>query len=495
MTFTDYVFEKSYNLEKAAVINKEQISYKEIYENINYVTNILRKKNYTKKDSVLVVSENSTFFIETYFGIMKNGSICVPINPATSEEDIKYIVEVLKIKLIFLQEKYKKKIEKLVSKEVEVYSKSDLEKLECSGNLNLDNTIDIKEDVALIMFTSGSTAKPKGVMLTHYNLMYNTNSIIEYLNLTEKDRIESVLPFYYCYGLSLLNTHFRCGGSLVINNRFMFPQTVIDDINNYKCTGFAGVPSTYQILLRMTEIKKYKFPALRYITQAGGELPEIFITELSDILKDVEIYIMYGQTEATARLSYLPPSQIKNKIGSIGKGIPGTELMVLDKNGILVKAGEMGEVVAKGGNIMKGYFNDGEETEKVLKNGLLYTGDLAVIDEEGYIYIVSREKNIIKSAGNRISPKEIENVIVQISEIVECAVIGVEDDILGEAVKAFVVLKSSNCTIDSKFIIKYCSDRLPRFKVPKYIEFLKTLPKNSSGKVLLKSLKDEVKIK
>jgi acyl-CoA synthetase (AMP-forming)/AMP-acid ligase II len=489
MTFTDYVFEKTYNSENTAVIYKRPFSYKEIYGNINYVTKLLMKKDYSKKDSVLIVSENSIFFIETYFGIIKNGSICVPINPVTSEDDIKYIIDILKINMVFVQEKYKKKIKSIVSNEVEIYTENYLEGLECSENLNLNNTIDVKEDVALIMFTSGSTAKPKGVMLTHYNLMYNTNSIIEYLNLTEKDRIEVVLPFYYCYGTSLLNTHFRCGGSLVINNRFMFPQTVLNDIKNYECTGFAGVPSTYQILLRMTEIKKYEFPTLRYITQAGGKLEDVFITELTTILNGVEIFIMYGQTEATARLSYLPPSMIKNKLGSIGRGIPGTELMILNKQGLPVKPGEIGEVVAKGGNIMKGYFNDRAETEKVLKNKCLYTGDIAKIDEEGYIYLVSREKNIIKSGGNRISPNEIENTIVQIPEVVECAVIGLEDNILGEAVKAFIVLKNQNSNVDSNYIISYCRDRLPNYKVPKYVEFLKELPKNSSGKVLLRKLK------
>lgn len=494
MTFTDYVFENSHDLEKTAIIHKKEVSYREIFKNINYVAILLKGKGYTKKDSVLIVAENSTFFIKTYFGVIKNGSVCVPVNPAISEEDIKYIIEILKIKLVFVEERYKKKIENIVDKEVRFYTEKDLEGLEYGGNLAGDNTIDIKKDIALIMFTSGSTAKPKGVMLTHYNLMYNTNSIIEYLNLTEKDRIEVVLPFYYCYGTSLINTHFRCGGSVVINNRFMFPQTVLEHINKYKCTGFAGVPSTYQILLRMTEIKNYKFPSLRYITQAGGKLPEVFISELISILKGVDIYIMYGQTEATARLSYLPPSQIRNKLGSIGRGIPGTELMVLNKDGANVKVGEIGEVIAKGGNIMRGYFNDKEETEKVLKGELLYTGDLATVDEDGYIYIVSREKNIIKSGGNRVSPKEIENVILQISEVVECAVIGIPDDVLGEAIKAFVVLKDSNCNINLKYIVDHCRDRLPKYKTPKHIEFLKTLPKNSSGKVLLKALKDKEKI-
>ena len=203
MTFTDYVFEKTYNSENTAVIYKRPFSYKEIYGNINYVTKLLMEKDYSKKDSVLIVSENSIFFIETYFGIIKNGSVCVPINPVTSEGDIKYIMDILKINMVFVQEKYKKKIKSIVSNEVEIYTENYFEGLECTENLNLNNTIDVKEDVALIMFTSGSTAKPKGVMLTHYNLMYNTDSIIEYLNLVEKDRIEVVLPFYYCYGTSL----------------------------------------------------------------------------------------------------------------------------------------------------------------------------------------------------------------------------------------------------------------------------------------------------
>ena len=328
-------------------------------------------------------------------------------------------------------------------------------------------------------------------MLTHYNLMYNTNSILEYLKLTEKDRVEMVLPFYYCYGTSILHTHFRVGGSIVINNKFMFPQTVVEDINKYNCTGFSGVPkSTYQILFRMTDMEYTKFPSLRYITQAGGKLPEIFIRKLINSLKEIDIFIMYGQTEATARLSYLPPNLISKKMNSIGKGIKGTELVVLNSQGKPVKYGEIGEVAARGGNIMKGYLNDKEGTEKVIRQGYLYTGDLAKVDNEGYIYIVSREKNIIKSGGNRISPKEIEDIILEIPQVVECAVIGVENDILGEAVKAFVVLTKDKSSIDFKYILDFCRKQLPSYKTPRYIEFLKVLPKNSSGKVLIRKLKE-----
>ncbi|MEF2113136.1 MULTISPECIES: AMP-binding protein [Clostridium] len=446
-------------------------------------------KNLSKKNAVLLVSENSNFFIENYFGIIKSGAICVPINPALSSNEIKYIIDSLNIKVIFTQNKFSEKIRSLNYKDVEIYTdKSDLNIICYEENNNTDN-INIKEDVAVILFTSGSTGNPKGVMLTHYNLIYNTNSIIEYLKLTNKDRVETVLPFYYCYGTSILHTHFRVGGSLVINNKFMFPQTVIEDINKYNCTGFSGVPSTYQILLRMTDMKNTKFPTLRYITQAGGKLPEIFIKQLIDILGVVDIFIMYGQTEATARLSYLPPYLIKEKMNSIGRGIKGTQLQVLNSEGKKVKVGEIGEVVAQGDNIMKGYFNDKQATDKVLIKGKLYTGDVAKVDDEGYIYIVAREKNIIKSGGIRISPKEIEDVILQIPEVVECVVIGVLDDILGEAAKAFVVLVADKPFVDFKYILDFCKKQLPSYKTPRYIEFLSTLPKNSSGKVLIKQLK------
>lgn len=494
MTFTDYIFEFSRQLEDSAIIFKREHSYKEIYEDVANVSYFLQGKGLTKEDAVLLVSENSLFFINNYFGIIKSGAICVPINPSLSDNQIQYILQALNIKVVFCEKKFTKRISNLVTESVEIYTEENEEyKNQGCENFysrNTSNLINIREDVAVILFTSGSTATPKGVMLTHYNLMYNTNSIIEYLKLTKEDRVEVVLPFYYCYGTSLLQTHFRVGGSLVINNRFMFPQTVIDDINKYNCTGFAGVPSTYQILLRMTDIKNSKLPSLRYITQAGGKLAEVFIKELVYILEGVDIFIMYGQTEATARLSYLPPNLINIKANSIGKGIPGTELKVVNKEGEDVKKDEIGEVVAKGGNIMKGYFKDEEETRKVIKNGYLYTGDLAKVDEEGYIYIVSREKNIIKSGGNRVSPKEIEDIIVRIPQVVECAVIGVEDDILGEAIKAFVVLTEDNSLIDCKYIIDFASKQLPSYKTPKYVEFVRELPKNSSGKILLKKLKE-----
>jgi len=499
MTFTDYVFEFSSKCSKTAIIDKTNISYKKLYSKILMISNKIKRTTLKNQDRILLISENSPLFIESYFGIIKSGCICVPINPTLSNNDIEYIINSCDAKAIFIEKQFLNKLNESINKDIKIFTEETLNDFftdEVEINLEKNNDvikkgveINFENDVAVILFTSGSTAKPKGVMLTHYNLCYNTNSIIEYLKLSSEDRIEVVLPFYYCFGTSLLHTHLRACGSLVINNRFMFPESVLDDINKYKCTGFAGVPSNYQILLRKSSIKNKNLSSLRYVAQAGGKLPDSFIKELKQVLSEVEIYIMYGQTEATARLSYLPPNMIEEKLGSIGKGIPGTELKVLDKEGSEINVGDIGEVVASGGNIMKGYFNDKEETNKVIRNGYLYTGDLATVDSDGYIYIVSREKQIIKSGGNRISPKEIEDIILQIHSVMEVAIIGVSDDILGEAIKAFIVLDNRNFKIDKKYIIQYCKDNLPSYKVPKYVVFLDVLPKNSSGKVMIGELK------
>jgi acyl-CoA synthetase (AMP-forming)/AMP-acid ligase II len=293
----------------------------------------------------------------------------------------------------------------------------------------------------VVLFTSGSTGDPKGVMLSHGNLRHNTESIVEYLGIGPSERALVVLPFFYCFGTSVLHTHFRAGASVALNNEFMFPETVGEYINKYGCTSFSGVPGTYQILLRKSGFASGKYPTLRYVAQAGGKLSPVFIKELIAALPGVRIVIMYGQTEATSRLSYLPPELLERKMGSIGKGIPGTELRVENERGDCVKPGEIGQIVARGGNVMKGYLGDPDATGAVLRDGALHTGDLATVDGDGFIYVAGREKQIIKHAGYRISPKEIEDVILGMGEVLEAVVFGVEDELLGEAPKAVVALK------------------------------------------------------
>ena len=294
----------------------------------------------------------------------------------------------------------------------------------------------------------------------------------------------TVLPFYYCYGTSLIHTHLMAGGSLVLNNRFMFPEKVLDEMAEKKCTGFAGVPSTYQILLRRTHFARRKFPALRWLQQAGGKLPNPFIQEIRCAFPQVRLFVMYGQTEATARLSYLPPELLDDKLGSIGKGLPGSRLEVLREGGTPVRPGsdEIGEIAASGDNITLGYWNDAEETARFFRNGRLFTGDMARVDRDDFIFIVDRARDFIKAMGNRVSPKEIEEVLSQMPEVVEAAVIGVPHEIWGEAIKAYLTTnKPGQLTVED--VRNYCLLQLPNYKVPEYVEFLPQLPKTANGKV------------
>ncbi|NVM03293.1 MAG: AMP-binding protein [Candidatus Helarchaeota archaeon] len=498
MNLTQELFKDSHKLDKIAFFHRDEtISYPDLYAKICTVIEELKKQGCKKGEKIAIFANNSIFTVIAYFGIIGNGIVAIPLYPRISEEHLNYIIKGCEIKTLFIQNKLLKRFEE----RCKVKMKNYFIDAESEFGININALpkkeikfpeIDEKKETAVIVFTSGSTGVPKGVMVSHHNVNYNADSIIEYLKLTEKDRFMEVLPFSYCYGTSWLHTHMKVGGQLVINNRFMFPGKVLDEINEKECTGFGGVPAHYQILLRRSNIHKRKFPSLRYFAQAGGKLAVPFIKELMELFPNKQIFIMYGQTEATARLSYLPPDLLEKKLGSIGKGIPRVTLEVLKKDGSPIKPGEVGEIVAEGGNIMQGYWNDPEGTKKTLKEGKLYTGDLATIDEEGFLFLVDREKNIIKSGGYRVSPQEIENVIFQIPNVVEAAVIGVPDEILGEAIKAFVVtIKDAKSLIDKDYIVKYCRKQLPSHKIPRYVEFIRNLPKSSSNKVMYEVLKKQ----
>jgi long-chain acyl-CoA synthetase len=349
-----------------------------------------------------------------------------------------------------------------------------------------------------IFYTSGSTGKPRGVTLTHRNLIANTQQILSYLGLTRKDSVLVVLPFHYSYGNSLLLTHFQVGGRLVIDNRFAYPQKVIETMGEGRVTGFAGVPSTFALLEAKTRLLQPGFirdhlPHLRYLTQAGGAMAPALTRRIHSVLPpSTRLFIMYGQTEASARLAYVPPDRLVDKLGSIGMGIPGVSLTVRRPDGTECDAGEVGEIVASGDNIMQGYWNDPAETALVLRpNGdgekCLYTGDLARRDADGFIFIVDRIKNMIKAGANRVSAKEIEETIAELEGVSEVSVVGVPDDLLGEAIEAFVV-PAPGAALSEKTVQAHCRDNLALFKIPRKVSFVGTLPRNAAGKVVKSQL-------
>jgi acyl-CoA synthetase (AMP-forming)/AMP-acid ligase II len=481
MNVVRYLFENSSSLDKDFVLgNKEKISYTNLYDQVSRMASYLTS-SIGRNRNIILASNNNNFFLVSYLGIMMSGNVCVPLDPTIEQKNFDYIVQECDASLVLIEKRLLDKINtgslKTITDGNYTHCIEKYPQFSQPDNFN-------SELPAQIIFTSGSTGVPKGVVLSHKNIIANTNSILEYLHLTENDIMEVVLPFYYCYGLSLLHTHLRVGGSVVLNNNFVFINSVFNDINKYKCTGFAGVPSHFQILLRKSDgFKNTHFPSLRYVTQAGGKLHNSFIEEFINTFPKIDFYVMYGQTEATARLSYLEPKMLKTKLGSIGKGIPDVELKVVDENGNLIKPGETGEIIAKGDNVMPGYYNEPEMTGEVLKNGWLFTGDIGTVDEDGYIYLTARNKEFIKIAGKRVSPKEIEEVIVSYPGIVDCTIETVDDEITGEAVKAIVVLaQGSGKSITEDTLKAWCADKLAIHKVPKYIEFAENLKISSTGK-------------
>jgi long-chain acyl-CoA synthetase len=493
MNFTDYLFENIRDAGKECLISRDgTLTYRDLKSRVDSLSAHLVRTIGTGNECLLL-SENTPFFVIAYLAIIRSGNTALLVETRTSDLQLGAVYRqcMNRIRASFVQKKFLSKtvgMENVITEDV-LFGLSITEPFTCITPQD--------SDVAVVIFTSGSTGAKKGVMLTHKNLCANTRSIVQYLELTADDRICATLPLFYCYGASLLHTHIRVGGSILLSNN-IFLGGVIRDINTHRCTGFAGVPSTYQILINKTPFLKESLPTLRYMQQAGGQLPNKYIRMIAEAFPEKKFFVMYGATEATARLSYLPPEMVLTKLGSIGRGIPGVTLEVLNEEGIPVKPGETGEIVASGDNIMKGYYGDPEGTAEILKNGRLYTGDLATVDTEGYIFIHGRKKNIIKSGGYRISPGEIEEFVCSLDGVMGCVVVGLPDEIMGEAIVA--VIQCAEALPQDPLretILNQCRQQLPSYKVPGRFFFIREFPLNASDKVdkaaLIATIQDELR--
>ena len=339
-----------------------------------------------------------------------------------------------------------------------------------------------RDELAILLYTSGTTGRPKGVMLSHGNLVANNTTIIDYLSLGPDDVGLTVMPFHFSYGNSVLHTHLGAGATLLLEDNLAFPLVVMQRLQDERVTGFSGVPSTYAILMSRTRIEDFDLRSLRYLTQAGGAMTRASIERMRALVPHARFFVMYGQTEATARLTYLDPDRLDDKPGSVGKPLAGIEIEIRDPAGHRLPPRQTGELCARGPNVMLGYWRDDEMTREALDDGWLHTGDLGHADDEGYLYIDGRLVEMIKVGSFRVSPLEVEEVLATLPGIAEMAVAAVPDELLGQAVKAVLVLRDG-AELDELRVKAHCRERLASYKVPKVVEFARELPRTASGKI------------
>jgi len=480
----------------AITFENKNISYSELDSQVECVASNLVHDGIKKGDRVALVLGNCPEFVIAYYGILRAGGVVVPVNPIYTKDEILYILSNSKAKAVIANFAMESIIdclkEELNQLEMLYYVESNKaefiwEQLIVNSSKNNQYPLVIEEDLAVILYTSGTTGKPKGAMLNHRNMASNAESIVKLVEFNENDRILAALPMFHVFCMTVcINTPIMSGANIVIVQKFN-PFEVIDTIFNEKVTLFAGVPTMYNFLLQLKDYSAEYFASMRVCLSGGASLPVELLQRFEEKYKTI-IAEGFGLSETAPVTAFNPIKGIR-KIGSVGVDIPGVINKVVDKFGNEVPRGEIGELIVKGPNVMIGYLDMPDATANTIKDDWFYTGDLARMDSDGYIYIVDRIKDMIIVNGYNVYPREVEEVIYEHPAVVEVAVIGISDKDYGEIVKAFVVSNDESITMND--ILFFCKDKLAKYKLPKQVEFKKELPKNSTGKILKKALNIE----
>lgn len=492
----------------AAIFKGNEFSYghlKDCAENLAYH---LVQNGINRGDRVAVLLNNSWQSMVSVYGITIAGGVFLVINPQTKANKLNYILKDSGAKIVITEALLVNEltnamsdlpdlIQVLITGEYQSnFSKPQAKNFDEIIQKKIQNTElprIIPNDLAALIYTSGSTGFPKGVMMTHQSMVFTSWSLIEYLRLTENERIMLVLPLAFDYGLYQLIMSVTIGGTLIIEHSFNFPPAIFRQIEQLKPTIFPGVPSIYAMMIATHKKTGITFNSIQKITNTAAALPEEFVNDLKLIFPNALIFKMYGLTECK-RVCYLEPELNDLKPNSVGKAIPGTEVFLLTPEGKPVSQGEAGILHVRGPHVMAGYWNNEKLSKEMLKPGLipgeriLCAHDLFRMDEEGFLYFLGRNDDIIKTRGEKVSPIEVENAIYKMEGIKEVAVIGVPDVILGESIIAFVTMYDQ-MTVSEKEVQRECMDQLEPFMVPQKIIFLPEMPKSSNGKIDKKELK------
>jgi len=339
-----------------------------------------------------------------------------------------------------------------------------------------------EEDLAALMPTSGSTGIPRLVMVSHRNLISNTEAIVRSQRLATDEKAMLIMPLSYCFGASVLHTHLFQGGGVVFDSRFMFPDKVLQAIDKYRCTTFAGVPAVFNILLRRSNLRSTELPCLRRFLQAGGALGPERVDELRRTIPGAEFFAMYGQTEATARISCLPAERLNEKLGSAGIPLDNVAVRVVDQEGHQLEEGHIGEIQVSGPSVCAGYFDEPAATQTKFCDGWLKTGDLGYRDKDGYIWIQGRSSDFIKIRGYRVGIAEVEARVGAVPGVCECAATGVQHPEAGEALVLFLV-KEAGDEDGATSLLERVRQALPSQWTCTSIKIVPELPRTSNGKI------------
>lgn len=487
----------------ALVCDGQRLTYSEIEAMANRLANALRERGVQRGDRVVLFLPNGVELVIGIFAAMKAEGVFVVINATTKIDKLLYMIQncratalVLPASQIDIARKVlggaqSVKIAILTGQAGQENRQSQepflfFDDIQASFPADRPACRTIDQDLACLIYTSGSTGEPKGVMSGHNNVVFAASSIISYLQNRQEDIVINGLPLSFDYGLYQLLMVFKFGGTLILERALTYPAQILKLIETEKVTGLPGVPTLFAILLKL-DLSTYDLSRLRYISNTAAALPPSHIREIQDKFPWVTLFSMYGLTE-TKRTLYLPPDQLEKRPGSVGIAIPGTEVWIEDAEGNHLGANQVGELVIRGGHVMRGYWENPIATEaryrpgKTVGERYCYSGDLFRMDDEGYMYFVGRKDDIIKSRGEKVAPKEVESVLYDLADVVEAAVIGVPDAILGQAIKVFLVLKAGS-TLTKREVLRHCRAHLEDFMVPQIVEFRDNLPKNPSGKI------------
>lgn len=491
-----------YPEKEVIVYEDKRLTYKQFNDRISALASGLRRLGANKGDRIAILLFNCSEFLEIAFAVNRLGAVFLPLNYRLAPDELAYILNNAEAKILISEKEFHKNIDSI---------RDDLASLKHCISLSTENNsnwhsyeslinpnlgVDIPDvhvelqDMHRLMYTSGTTSRPKGVMISYENLYWKNVGHIWTFNIVPEDKTLIVGPLYHvgAFDLPASGTLYR-GGSVVILRKFD-PEKLLSTIEKEEPTNIWLPPAMLNMILQYDDAHRYNLDSIRFIIAGGERMPEPLVAKVKSLFKNAWFCDAYGLTETLSGDTFLPKSKTFEKLGSVGKPCIHLDLKIVNESGDIVSPSVVGEIALRGPKVTKGYWKNEKATKEANKDGWFHTGDMGYLDEDGYLYITDRKKDMIISGGENIASLEVERVLYEHPKVLEAAVVGIPHEKWGEVPKAFIVTKH-NEKLTEKEIINFCKEKLAKYKIPKEIEFISQLPRNPSGKVLKRELREK----